>query len=94
MNQDAILAALCDSRDDAKSLKEIALETGLDISSYVMKPLRLSMRPSRLILKMQWPGTTKGVYSVDRAITTKPSILSTRLSNMIPTLPQHGTTKA
>jgi len=35
MNQDAILAVLCDSKDDAKSLKEIALEMGLDISSYV-----------------------------------------------------------
>ena len=35
VNQDAILAVLCDSRDDAKSLKEIALEMGLDISKYV-----------------------------------------------------------
>jgi hypothetical protein len=35
MNQDAILAVLCDSRDDAKSLKEIAQEMGLDISTYV-----------------------------------------------------------
>jgi hypothetical protein len=35
VNQDAILAVLCDSRDDAKSLKEIAMEMGLDISTYV-----------------------------------------------------------
>jgi hypothetical protein len=35
VNQDAILAVLCDSKDNAKSLKEIALEMGLDISSYV-----------------------------------------------------------
>jgi predicted transcriptional regulator len=35
MNQDAVLAALPDSRDDAKSLKEIANEMGLDINTYV-----------------------------------------------------------
>ena len=35
MNQEAVLAALPDSRDDAKSLKEIANEMGLDINTYV-----------------------------------------------------------
>lgn len=35
MNQEAILAALPDSKDDAKSLKEIANEMGLDITTYV-----------------------------------------------------------
>ena len=35
MNQAAILAVLPDSKDDAKSLKEIANEIGLDITSYV-----------------------------------------------------------
>ena len=35
MNQEAILAVLPDSKDDAKSLKEIAHEMGLDITSYV-----------------------------------------------------------
>ena len=35
MNQDTILAVLPDSKDDAKSLKEIAIEMGLDITSYV-----------------------------------------------------------
>jgi len=35
MNHDTILAVLPDSKDDAKSLKEIAIEMGLDISSYI-----------------------------------------------------------
>jgi hypothetical protein len=35
MNHDTILAVLPDSKDDAKSLKEIANEMGLEISSYV-----------------------------------------------------------
>ena len=35
MNQEAVLAVLPDSKDDAKSLKEIAKEMGLDITAYV-----------------------------------------------------------
>jgi len=35
MNHEAILAVLPDSKDDAKSLKEIAKAMGLEISSYV-----------------------------------------------------------
>jgi predicted transcriptional regulator len=35
MNQEAIMAVLPDSKDDAKSLKEIAKEMGLDITAYV-----------------------------------------------------------
>ena len=35
MNQDAVLAVLPDSKDDAKSLKEIAKEMGLEITAYV-----------------------------------------------------------
>ena len=35
VNQEAILAVLPDSKDDAKSLKEIANEMGLDITTYV-----------------------------------------------------------
>ena len=35
MNHDTILAALPDSKEDAKSLKEIANEMGLDIRRYV-----------------------------------------------------------
>ena len=35
MNHDTILAVLPDSKNDAKSLKEIAIEMGLDITSYV-----------------------------------------------------------
>ena len=35
MNHEAVLAVLPDSKDDAKSLKEIAIEMGLDISSYI-----------------------------------------------------------
>jgi predicted transcriptional regulator len=35
MNQEAILAVLPDSKDDATSLKEIANEMGLDITTYV-----------------------------------------------------------
>ena len=35
MNQEAILAVLPDSKDDAKSLKEIANEMGLEITTYV-----------------------------------------------------------
>ena len=35
MNQDTILAVLPSSKDDAKSLKEIANEMGLDITAYV-----------------------------------------------------------
>ena len=38
MNQEAVLAVLPDSRDDAKSLKEIANEMGLDITAYEMGP--------------------------------------------------------
>jgi len=36
MNQEAILAVLPDSKDDATSLKEIANEMGLDITTYVI----------------------------------------------------------
>lgn len=35
MNHDAILEALPASEEEAKSLKEIALAMGLDISSYI-----------------------------------------------------------
>ena len=35
MNQDAVLAVLPDSKDDAKSLKEIANEMDLNITTYV-----------------------------------------------------------
>ena len=35
MNHDSILAVLPDSKDEAKSLKEIAKEMGLDITSYI-----------------------------------------------------------
>ncbi len=35
MNQEAILAVLPHSKDDAKSLKEIAKEMDLDITAYV-----------------------------------------------------------
>lgn len=35
MNHDTILAVLPDNKDDAKSLKEIANEMDLDITSYV-----------------------------------------------------------
>jgi predicted transcriptional regulator len=35
MNQEAILAVLPDSKDDAKSLKEIAQSLGLEMNSYV-----------------------------------------------------------
>jgi len=35
MNHEAILAVLPDSKDDAKSLKEIAQALGLEVSSYV-----------------------------------------------------------
>jgi len=35
MNQEAILAVLPDSKDDAKSLKEIAQAQGLEMNSYV-----------------------------------------------------------
>jgi predicted transcriptional regulator len=35
MNHEAILAVLTDSKDDAKSLKEIAQDLGLEVSSYV-----------------------------------------------------------
>ena len=35
MNQETVLAVLPASKGDAKSLKEIAMEMGLDISTYV-----------------------------------------------------------
>ena len=35
MNQEAILAVLPSSKDDAKSLKEIAKEMGLEITTYI-----------------------------------------------------------
>ena len=35
MNHDIILSVLPSSKDDAKSLKEIAREMGLDITAYV-----------------------------------------------------------
>ena len=35
MNQEAVLAVLPDSKDNAISLKEIANEMGLDVTSYV-----------------------------------------------------------
>jgi hypothetical protein len=34
MNQEYILAVLPESRDEAKSLKEIALDIGLEMASY------------------------------------------------------------
>ncbi len=35
MNYETVLAVLFDSKDDVESLKEIAIEIGLDISSYI-----------------------------------------------------------
>ena len=45
MNQEAILAVLTSSKDDAKSLKKIAKEMGLDITTYV-DWIRVEMRIS------------------------------------------------
>ena len=35
MNQDAIMAVLPDSKDEAKSLREIAQNMGIELNSYV-----------------------------------------------------------
>jgi predicted transcriptional regulator len=45
LNQEAILAVLPSSKDDAKSLKKIAKEMGLDITTYV-DWIRVEMRIS------------------------------------------------
>jgi len=56
MNQDAILAVLPDSRDNAKSLKEIAQALGLELNSY-MDRIRAKRRLSsslRSLAKWGW----------------------------------------
>ncbi|VVB63369.1 Uncharacterised protein [uncultured archaeon] len=56
MNQEAILAALAASEEEAKSLKEIAQAMGLDISSYI-NWIRVERRLSsslRALIKWGW----------------------------------------
>jgi len=56
MNHDIILAVLPDSKNDAKSLKEIANEMGLEISRYVdwIRAERRLSRSLRALTKWGW----------------------------------------
>ena len=56
MNQEAVLAVLPSSKDDAKSLKEIASEMGLDISRYVdwIRAERRLSRSLRALARWGW----------------------------------------
>lgn len=58
MNQEAILAVLPDSKDDAKSLKEIAKEMGLEITAHVdwirvERPLKSCSETSSAVDKLK-----------------------------------------
>lgn len=56
MNPDAVLAVLPDSRDEAISMKEIAIALGLDISSYTAmgRTSRQLARTLRSLIKWGW----------------------------------------
>ncbi len=56
MNHDAVLAVLPDNEDEAISMKEIALELGLDISSYTAtgRTKRQLSRSLRALIKWGW----------------------------------------
>jgi hypothetical protein len=56
MNHEAVLAVLPDSREDAKSIKEIAQAMDLEISSYVdwMRTERRLVRTLGALIKWGW----------------------------------------
>ena len=58
MNPEDVLAVLPDSRDEAISMKEIAIALGLDISSYTAKgrTKRQLSRTLRSLIKWGWVG--------------------------------------
>ncbi len=58
MNSDAVLAILPNSKDEAISMKEIALALGLDISSYTAtgRTTRQLSRILRALIKWGWVG--------------------------------------
>ncbi len=56
MNPEAVLAVLPDNKDEAISMKEIALALGLDISSYtaMARTKRQLSRALRSLIKWGW----------------------------------------
>jgi hypothetical protein len=56
MNYEPLLAVLPDSKEDAKSRKEIALAMGLDISSHAswIREQRTLARVLRILVKWGW----------------------------------------
>jgi len=56
MNHEDILAVLPRSREEAKSIREIAQEMGLDISSYIgcVRAERRLVRALRALIKWGW----------------------------------------
>lgn len=56
MNPDTVLAVLPDSKEEAKSLKEIALAMGMDISSYtaMARTKRQLSRILRALIRWGW----------------------------------------
>jgi hypothetical protein len=56
MNHEEVLAVLSDSREDAKSIKEIAQAMGLEISSYIdwVRAERRLVRALGALIKWSW----------------------------------------
>jgi len=62
MNPEVVLAVLPDNKEEAKSLKEIALAMGLDISSYtaMARTKRQLSRTLRSLVKWGWVNMISG----------------------------------
>ncbi len=56
MNPEAVLSVLSDNKEDAKSLKEIAIAMGLDVSSYtaMARTKRQLSRILRALIRWGW----------------------------------------
>ena len=56
MNQEAVLAVLSDTKEEAKSTKEIARAMGLELSSYMdwVRAERRLIRALRALIKWGW----------------------------------------
>ena len=61
MNQEAVLAVLSDTKEEAKSTREIARAMGLELSSYMdwVRAERRLIRALRALVKWGWVASDK-----------------------------------
>lgn len=64
MNYEPILAVLPDNKEDAKSMREIALAMSLDISSHAswIREQRMLARVLRILIKWDWAACDSVVF--------------------------------